>query len=343
MKHSIQSKITAFIVWAAAALTCFGLSPNAQAVTPPPSGGYPNENTAVGQQALFKLTNGSDNTGLGFRTLYDNTSGSFNTATGATALRNNRTGDRNTATGHGALFNNVSGTDNTANGFLALRMSNSSSNTAIGSRALELNTTGHSNIAVGFLAGRNLTTGNNNIDIGHPGVAGESSTIRIGSASQTKAFITGISGAVVTNGAAVFVNAGGQLGTSPSSERFKDAIKPMDKVSEAVFALEPVTFRYKKEPDPEGTPQFGLVAEDVEKVNPDLVVRDSDGKPYTVRYDAVNAMLLNEFLKEHRKVEDLESALAQLTARLKEQDSKIQKMSEQLEMSRPAPQVIANR
>jgi Chaperone of endosialidase len=161
-------------------------------------------------------------------------------------------------------------------------------------------------------------------------------------APRREASIAGVSGRTVTGGLAVRVNAAGQLGTAPSSERFKDDIKPMGKASEAIFALKPVTFRYKKGIDPNGIQQFGLVAEEVEKVNRDLVVRDSGGKPYTVHYDAVNAMLLNEFLKEHRKVAALESGAAQLTARLKEQDSKIQKVSEQIEMSNPALPVINN-
>src|SRR4030095_12984295 len=147
----------------------------------------------------------------------------------------------------------------------------------------------------------NLTTGSNNIDIGNLGVAAESNTIRIGTA-QTRTFIQGIRGAVVA-GAHVVVNAGGQLGVAASSARFKTEIKPMDKASEAILSLKPVTFRYKKEIDDSGTPQFGLVAEEVADINGDLVTRDSEGKPETVRYDQVNAMLLNEFLKEHRKNE----------------------------------------
>src|SRR4030095_10706884 len=140
--------------------------------------------------------------------------------------------------------------------------------------------------------------------IGNLGRAHESNTIRIGrTADQTATFIAGISGATVPAGVAVIVGADGHLGTTTSSARFKEAIKPMDKASEAILALEPVTFRYKHDLDPDGIPQFGLVAEQVEKVNPDLVARDDQGKPCTVRYEAVNAMLLNEFLKEHRKVE----------------------------------------
>jgi hypothetical protein len=322
---------------------CFSLSPEVQAVLPPPppGGGYPGGNTAAGNSALRFLTSGGDNTALGFFALARNTGGNFNTATGPLALLNNFNAVQNTATGSKALEDNTRGTDNTANGLRALRPNKGSGNTAMGSRALGVNTTGDNNIAVGNKAGRNLTTGNNNIDIGSDGVAGESSVLRIGDAHKTRTFIAGISGTGVT-GAAVYVNAGGQLGTAPSSERFKDEIKPMDKVSEAIFALKPVTFRYKKELDPEGSLQFGLVAEDVEKVNPALVVRDKEGKPYSVRYDAVNAMLLNEFLKQHHRVEDLESGVAQLTARFEEQDAKIQKVSAQIEMGKPAPQMANN-
>jgi hypothetical protein len=156
------------------------------------------------------------------------------------------------------------------------------------------------------------TTGNNNIDIGNPGVAGESNTIRIGSVgTQTATFIAGIRGSIVPGGVGVIAGLDGRLGTVTSSERFKEAIKPMDKASEAILSLKPVTFRYKHKLDPEGIPQFGLVAEQVEKMNPDLVARDDQGKVNTVRYEAVNAMLLNEFLKEHRKVQGLEATIAQ--------------------------------
>ena len=180
---------------------------------------------------------------------------------------------------------------------------------AEGFQALYHNT-GSYNIGLGSGAGVNLTIGSNNIDIGSVGAAGESNTIRIGSA-QVRTFIKGISGSVVS-GAAVVVNAGGQLGVAASSERFKTEIKPMDKASEVILALKPVTFRYKKELDPDGIPQFGLVAEEVEKANPDLVLRDAAGKPYTVRYEQVNAMLLNEFLKQHRKVEEQQATVAGL-------------------------------
>ena len=243
-------------------------------------------------------------------------------------------------------FGFSSGSNNTADGASALqKLTSGSSNTAIGNQALNNNTTGGSNIALGDSAGSALTTGNNNIDIGNQGVAGESSAIRIGTAgNQTNTFIAGIFPVTIARGQAVFIDSTGHLGTRPSSARFKDAIKPMDKVSEAILALKPVTFHYKKELDPERVPQFGLVAEDVEKVNPDLVVRDPDGKAYTVRYDAVNAMLLNEFIKEHRKVEGQQAMIAELRSTIAQQQkgmaalaAGLQKVNDQLELNKPAP------
>jgi trimeric autotransporter adhesin len=378
-------------------LAAFALSPTAQAqLSPPPDGGYAGDNTAEGTDALFSLTTGTENTALGFNALYSNTTGGENTATGSTALisnttgirntangfaalqsntiggRNtatgraalafNTTGDNNTADGHDALFSNDTGINNTATGSFAL-FSNTTGNfnVAYGFDALTNNTTGTLNIALGNLAGSNLTTGNNNIDIGNTGIAAEANTIRIGTeGTQTNAYFAGIYQTNIAGGLVVKVNSDGHLGTVGSSERFKDEIKPINKASEAILGLKPVTFHYKKELDPEGTPQFGLIAEEVERVNADLVVRDKEGKPYTVRYDAVNAMLLNEFLKQHRKVEqqeasitqqrkDFETAIAQqqkelktLTATLNEQASQIQKVSARLEMSKPAQQTVLN-
>jgi hypothetical protein len=215
------------------------------------------------------------------------------------------------------------------------------------------NTTGSHNTALGSLAGQNLTTGDYNIDIGNLGVAGDAQTIRIGDDNhQGSTFIAAIYG-VAVSGLAVVMDSSDHLGTVGSSRRFKEEIRPMDKASEAILSLKPVSFRYKKKIDPAGTPQVGLVAEDVEKVNPDLVVRDKEGKPYSVRYDQVNAMLLNEFLKEHRKVENLKNdfqatvaqqqkEIAALTATVKEQAAQIQKVSAQLEMSKPATQTVLN-
>ena len=249
---------------------------------------------------------GNSNTATGVAALVDNTEGNLNTATGLSALHDNTLGSSNTADGASALFQNVGG----------------SGNTAIGSGALSSIGTGDSNVAVGENAGENLSgSDSNNIDIGAnvAGVAGESNTIRIGNSDVTATIIRGISGQTISSGAAVLVAANGQLGTATSSERFKEEIKPMDKASEALFFLKPVTFRYKTEIDPTRTQQFGLVAEDVEKISPDLVARDENGVVNTVRYDQVNAMLLNEFLKEHKKVAEQQATIAELKSTVAEQ------------------------
>ena len=398
-----------------------GLLPQAQAVIPPPDGGYPGGNTAEGQNALLSLTAGGFNTAVGFLALRSDTTGSFNTAIGAGTLLAN-TGASNTATGAGALLSNTSGTDNTADGAFALFLNTATGNTAIGSRALVNNTTGgtlaniqgvdvgpnvavgwqalesntiasgntamgyqalrsfttgpsgleqiglctavgfqalanatgngfansafgykalhndtngSANTAIGLQALLNNTTGASNVAIGNnalSNVNGDNNTalgMNAGSAVTTgsniiciganvlganadnSCYIGNIFGSTASGGIGVFVNSSGRLGTSTSSQRFKERIRPMDEASEALYALEPVKFRYKKEIDPAGASQFGLVAEDVEKINPDLVVRDKEGKPYSVRYDQVNAMLLNEFLKEHKKVQQLEASLAE--------------------------------
>jgi hypothetical protein len=359
----------------AACLAAAGLAlaPVALAVDPPPDGGYPGRNTAEGDDALFSLIIGSDNTAIGFQALRNNTSGSFNAALGANALANNTTGSSNTASGVRALANNNGGA-NTATGIDSLGTNTfGSSNTAVGAGSLfnnttgdnntatgvdtlHSNTTGSDNIALGVNAGFSVTSGSDNIDIGNRGRFNDSQTTRIGTrGTHTSTYVAGISGVSVPEGVGVIVDTKGHLGTVVSSERFKDSITPMDKASEAILALKPVTFRYKKDLDPEGIPQFGLVAEQVEKVDPDLVARDEQGKPYTVRYEAVNAMLLNEFLKEHRKVEEQEATINQLksmvaeqrrdfqafSASLKEQASQIQKMSDQLRTQAP-PRVVAN-
>jgi len=193
--------------------------------------------------------------------------------------------------------------------------------------------------------------------VGNYGIDGESSTIRIGTTGiQTAIYVAGISGVPVTAGQAVAVTSTGQLGVRASSARYKEAIKPMDKASEAVFELKPVSFKYKKELDATGTPQFGLVAEDVARISPELVVPDNQGKPFSVRYEAVNAMLLNEFLKEHRGVQNLKETVARqetliaqqqesiesLTAALKAQAAQIQKVSDELRSQIPTPHVVAN-
>ena len=421
-------------------LLCFGLLPQAQAVVPPPDGGYPGFNTAEGQNALFSLTTGSANTAVGWYSLFSNTEGNFNTATGAGALLfntarentafgaaallfnstgvantavgaaallnnteggfntsigefalshnttgsnntangfqalfSNTSGDRNTATGWQALVNNTGANNNTAHGFEALHNSNSGNNTGIGFDALEANTTGNSNTAVGANALRNATgsdniavgegagvavlAGNNNIEIGNGGANADDNTIRIGlEGTQTQTFIAGILG----NGpfsCAVTIDPGtGQLGVGGciSSERFKKDIDSMDKASEAIFSLKPVTFHYKN--DKTNIPQFGLIAEEVAKVNPALIAVDKEGKPYSVRYDAVNVMLLNEFLKDHRTVQEQGATITQLKSMVEKQEAAnaqqqkkiealatgLQKVSAQLEASRSAPQVVNN-
>jgi hypothetical protein len=373
MKH-LNNIITTTILLA---LGLLALSQMVHAVSPAPDGGYPGGNTAEGQNALFGLTTGGYNTAVGYFSLRSDTTGQFNTAvgagallastetgntatgagallsdtigynntaTGAFALFNDTDGRDNTATGSGVLFNNTHGNANTASGRGALASNTTgSSNTATGLSALASNTTGINNTALGSLGGNALTTGDNNIDIGYNvlGVAGESNTIRLGNTDITTTIIRGISGTTIASGATVIVAANGQLGTMTSSARFKDEIKPMDTASEALLSLKPVTFRYKKEIDPAGTSQFGLVAEEVEKVNPDLVVRDEKGKPYSVRYEQVNAMLLNEFLKAHRKMEQQQNQIDALTARLKEQATEIQKVRIEVELRKLAPETVA--
>src|SRR6476619_4984303 len=391
----LRTAILPFLI--AFMLSCFGLSAKILAVVPAPDGGYPGNNTAEGTNALFSSTIGIDNTALGFEALFrntaegfgalfnntsgtqntatgvnaliSNTTGSFNTANGVNTLFRNTTGFENAATGVQALFSNTTGFHNTAAGFQAL-LSNTtgnhntadgdnalvhdttgSLNTAIGAHTLEQNTTGSSNVALGFQAGFNIT-GSGNVCIGQNivGVAGESNVTRIGNIGST----------AQANGVLVTVGAGGKLGFQASSRRYKDDIKPMDRASEALFALKPVSFRYKREIDPARSPDFGLIAEDVATVNPDLVARDEDSKIVTVRYQAVNAMLLNEFLKEHKKVEEQQASIAELKSTVAQQKNDfqakvahqqeqiealtagLQKVSAQLEVSKTAPRVVNN-
>jgi hypothetical protein len=307
------------------------------------------QNTAVGTFALQNNQTGGSNTAVGAWAMYFNETGAANTALGWRALDGSTSGNSNTAVGFQALLGNPTGSSNTALGYDALLFNQSGNdNTALGTNAL-FNNTGSSNIAIGESAGSALTTGKNNIDIGNAGIAGESGRIRVGNKAHKNTFIAGINGVTVAGGVGVIIDTDGHLGTITSSKRFKDAIKPMGDASEAILCLQPVKFRYKKELDAQGIPQFGLVAEDVAKVDPDLVARDEAGNPYTVRYEAVNAMLLNEFLKEHRKVEGLEAAAVQqrddvkaLTAALKAQAAQIQRVSDQLRAQAPATRVVAN-
>jgi hypothetical protein len=319
-------------------------------------------NTAYGSQALYSNTTGEGNTALGFQALFNNqapTSNgngqSANTAAGSLALYSTTTGIHNTAIGAVALYSNTTGSRNNATGLNALYSNTTGGhNDAYGNSTLTFNTTGGFNIGLGYGAGDNLTAGGNNVYISNLGVATESNTIRIGNPvatvvpdgstqpAHTATFIAGIYGGTTAKGVSVVIDSSGHLGTKGSSERFKTEIKPMDKSSQAILALKPVTFRYKKELDPEGTPQFGLVAEEVAKVNPDLVVRDEKGEIYTVRYDAVNAMLLNEFLKEHRTVQEQQKEIDALKSELKEQRALIQKVNDKVEINKPAPQTVLN-
>jgi hypothetical protein len=331
---------------------CFALSPTARAVTPAPDGGYPNNNTAEGTDSLFSLTSGSGNTAIGFDALYFNTTASSNTALGYTALYENTTGTANTAIGLQALARNTTGSSNTAVGLGALLGTGAPGhdNTAIGASA-GVNVSGNNNIAIGSSAGQQLQSGeSDSIEIGNTGVGGDSGTIRIGTiGTQTRTFIAGISETPITAGIKVGIGPDGQLGVRASAARFKEGIKPMDKASEVILALKPVTFHYRKALDPKGLPQFGLVAEEVAKVDPALVVSDAKGNPFTVRYDEVNAMLLNEFLKEHRTVQEqgatiaeFKKEIANLTATVKEQAAQIQKVSAHVELSEPAPRTVLN-
>src|SRR6266702_1031589 len=331
-------------------------------------------NTAIGLNALSDTT-GSFNTAVGIAALEANTTPNDNTAIGNGALVNNTTGGTlggsgqdalgpNTAVGSGALSANIPGNSNaavglqalqgvdgdfsTAVGFRALYVSTASSNDAFGYEALWSNTGGSHNTALGQLTLFNNTMGSDNVAVGNGAGMNQDSgsgNVYIGSGIQGVAgesnacYIKSIFGQTSANGIPVLINSDNKLGTTTSSARFKEAIRPMDKASEALFGLKPVTFRYKKELDPQRIQQWGLVAEDVEKVNPDLVVRDKEGKHYSVRYEAVNAMLLNEFLKAHRTVQELKSIAAKQEANAAKQEA----TSAQHDLRQSTPQTVLNR
>jgi Chaperone of endosialidase len=296
-------------------------------------------NTASGWVALHSNTGGSNNTASGAYALFDNTTGGYNTANGFSALYFNLTGYSNAANGAYALYDNQTGGNNAANGVSALSANVSgSSNTACGCGALINSTSGNNNIALGCLAGNNLYSieNNNNIDIGNQGNTGDNSVIRIGTTGiQTSAYIAGISGVTVSGGAPVYITPSGLLGTVNSSQRFKQDIQSMGEASDLLLALRPVTFRYKKELDPKGTPQFGLIAEEVNKVDPDLVLRDDKNQIYTVRYEAINAMLLNEFLKQHRKVEQQQAEIQELKEKAAQVESLEKRLNALEQLLRP--------
>ncbi len=359
MKSIIQLRTIIPSLFIGLTLLC-SAGPKAFGVSSPPDGGYPSGNTAEGQKALFSRTSGGFNTAVGWLSLDSLTTGNYNTGVGAGTLVLN-SGDENTATGVGALFSNTTGVANTATGGFALFSNNTGSansafgaaalfsnttgffNTAIGDDALFSNTSGSANIAIGLQAGTLLTTGDHNIDIGNSGVADESGIIRIGATGvQTTTYIAGIAGQTVgTGGSFCYVDNDGKLGVFLSARRFKTDIADMAAASDGLLALRPVTFHYKPELDKTGIPQFGLVAEEVAKVNPDLVTHDAKG--------AVNVMLLNEFLKEHRTVQEqgatiaeLKKEIASLATTVKEQAAQIQRVSAQLEVSMPVRQTVLN-
>jgi hypothetical protein len=298
------------------------------------------QNTALGAGALLTNSTGVKNTASGTFALFSNTTGNSNTASGVAALVNNTTGFNNTAHGYNALLSNTTAGDNTAIGTTAL-FSNMTGefNTGIGSQTLRDNVSGDSNTAIGDSAGFNVTgSGNVCIGAGVDGVAGENNITRIRNVYES-----------VATERAVYVTSDNRIGTLSSSRRYKEQIKPMENASEAIHSLRPVSFRYKKEVDPRGVLSFGLIAEEVAKVNPDLVTSDPEGKPQTVRYEAVNAMLLNEFLKEHRKVQEqgdtiaeLKNEITRLTAAVRSQAVQIQTVNDQLESASAAVQVVAN-
>jgi uncharacterized coiled-coil protein SlyX len=307
-------------------------------------------NVAVGYQALFLNTTGFDNTANGFQALYSNTTGYNNTANGDTALADNTTGFENTVNGAFALHLNTTGAGNTANGAYALyNNTDGNSNTASGDGALLTNADGSSNTALGFLAGHSIS-GSGNVCIGEGvfGAAGENDTTRIRNIGTT----------AYNTGRYVQVDGFGKLGYVVSSRRYKHEIKPMDKASEALFALKPVTFRYNRDIDPAHVKMFGLIAEEVAEVAPDLVVRNEKGEPETLRFDSISAMLLNEFLKEHGKVQAQEATITQLKSTVARQQkhfqataayqqkqiealtTSLQRVSDQLESSKPAQRTL---
>ena len=323
-------------------LACFALLP-AQAISPAPDGCYPNLTTAEGCGALNSLTTGAANTALGWRSLFATSDGSNNTAVGTAALLLNLTGNFNTAVGAGALVDNSTSFDNTAIGYQALTQTTGGANTAVGRGALDQNITGNFNTAIGKDAGA-LATGSGNVYIGHlvAGVAGE----------NNHTYIRNIKDTSVNGGGADIVTIDlttGLLGHATSSRRYKEDIRPMDKTSEVIYQLQPVTFHYKKEIDRTQSPAFGLIAEEVAKADPNLIIRDSRGQPESVHYDMVNAMLLNEFLKAHQKLEAQDATIAELKSTVAQQQkgmealtAQVQKVSAQIEVNKPAPQLTAN-
>ena len=267
--------------------------------------------SAFGYNALAQDTSGSSNTATGWDALYFNVGGSNNTATGVAALEANSSGTGNTATGAGALANNGKGKTNTADGWQALYFNGGNDNTAVGAFALQDNSTGANNIGVGVEAGFYLTTGSYNIEIGNQGSTADTNTIRIGTeGTQTATYIAGIFDTTVTGGCSVVAASTGQLGCVTSSVRFKRDVRDMGDASGKLMELRPVTFVYKA--DATGAQQYGLIAEEVEKVYPELVVHDAAGQAVTVAYQMLPAMLLNELQKQARQLDRKDEQIAAL-------------------------------
>ena len=336
-----------------------------------------NFNLAIGFRVAFQNTTGRHLTGIGAAAMRNNTTGEFNTAIGAAAFFNNTTSANNVAVGDSALtaFNGTTAGDgaNTALGSIAFNaLTSGQENVAVGRRALEFLTSGNNNVAMGWRSGDSLTTGDGNTFIGDQAGRNEGpdvdDVICLGSPGDTdggqatpnRAYIGNVHGVTPGSGGVqtVIIDNDGQLGSMVSSRRFKKDIKPMDQASEAILKLQPVTFHYKNKDSKTNELDYGLIAEDVAEVNPDWVIYERDGgKPLSVRYTEINVMLLNEFLKEHKKVEEQQAGMADLkstvalqqkemqvlTAQLKEQAAQIQKVSAQIEASKPAPKVVVNR
>jgi len=292
---------------------------------------------AMGLNALAFNTTGSENTATGLSALYNNTIGNVNSAFGNYALEHNTTGSENTALGVGALNGNTTGGENTASGLNALIANTTGNiNTAFGYAALANNATGNNNTALGYAAGYNVISGSNNIDIGNLGVADDSGTIRIGTRSQqVRTFIAGIWGHSVSRGAGVVINSSGQLGVEESSERYKTDITRAEVSSEKLQQLRPVTYRFKT--DPTGDKHYGLIAEEVDMVYPELVIRDDAGNIEGVRYEELAPILLGEIQQQKRLVDSQTAEIQQLKEefeQLREVNQSLQVILRKLETER---------
>jgi hypothetical protein len=306
-------------------------------------------NTAIGVGALQASTTGNSNTASGDSALGNNTIGGANTADGSAALLFNTTGSNNSALGYQALYKNKTGGQNTASGVNALYSNVGNYNTATGYEALYHHTSGTYNIALGWQAGFALTTGSHNIDIANPGestdgLAADSGVIRIGTlmptALQTLTYIAGIYDNTSVSGLAVVIDSDGQLGTVSSSERFKTAIAPMGSNMTKLQQLRPVTFRYKA--DPQGTMRYGLIAEAVAKVYPELVIRDRTGRIDGIRYDELAPILLNEVQHQAAEIRDLKQQQKHFVTQAELKDLK-QELQAALTKQQAQEELVANR